>query len=73
MNAPMTVNVDRTLRGAWEVRFPRGGRVICPTLDAAVREGHRYGAEGEGCELVIHDAYHRVLRREFVSGGQVDK
>ncbi|MGH2884489.1 MAG: hypothetical protein ACRDPA_17630 [Solirubrobacteraceae bacterium] len=57
MNAPRTVNVHRTLRAAREGRLPRGGeRFVCPTLDAAVRLGHRYAADGEGYELVGHDA-----------------
>lgn len=70
MNAPIMILVDRTRRGTWEVRLPRGGEpVVCPSLDAAVRVGHQYAANAGGGELVIHDAYHRVLRREFVSTG----
>jgi hypothetical protein len=45
----------------------RGERVLCSTLDDAVRMGYRYASDGEGCELVVRDAYHRVLRHELVS------
>jgi hypothetical protein len=67
MNAPTTIHVDGTARGAWEVVLPaRGERVLCRTLDDAVRVGYRFAADGEGCELVVRDAYHRLLRCERV-------
>lgn len=69
MNAA-TINVDRTRRGAWEVRLPGDGkRLLCPTLDEAVRVGHRCAADREPSELVVHDAYYRVLHREHVTAG----
>jgi hypothetical protein len=67
ITAPMTVTVDLSPRGAWEVRLPGDGKPLtCPTLDDAVRVGYRYAADGAGCELIVHDAYHRVLHRELV-------
>jgi hypothetical protein len=68
VNAPAVINVDLAPGGAWEVLVPvRGERVLCSTLDDAVRMGYRYASDGEGCELVVRDAYHRVLRHELVS------
>lgn len=68
MSALLTINVDRTLRGVWEVRLPDDDEhVPCRDLDDAVHLGYRCAAERAGCEVVVHDAYHRVIRREFVS------
>ena len=72
MNAPAVINVDLASRGSWEVLLPAPGeRVVCATLDDAVRVGYRYAANGEGCELVVRDAYHRVVRHELVSASHV--
>ena len=69
MNALMTINVDRTRHGEWEVRLPNDdGHVKCREFADAVRVGYRCAADRRGCEVVVHDAYHRVLRRELVSG-----
>jgi hypothetical protein len=66
MNAP-TINVEPTARGGWEVVLPVTGEAVrCPTLDDAVREGYRRASVAVECELVVHDAYHRVVRRERV-------
>jgi hypothetical protein len=35
--------------------------------------GRRFAADGEGCELVVRDAYHRVLRCERVPGSSARK
>jgi hypothetical protein len=68
MNAVTTVNVDPVPRGAWEVRLPGGTEhMLCPSLEEAVRIAQRCAADREGCELVVHDAYHRVLHRELVA------
>ena len=72
MNAATSINVDLTTRGAWEVRLPGDGEhMLCPTFDEAVRVGLRCAADGEGCELIVHDAYHRVVHRELVPAGAV--
>jgi hypothetical protein len=61
----MTIRVDRTVGGKWEVVSPGGGeRVVCPTLADAVRAGYKRVADAPECELVVRDAYHRVVRRE---------
>jgi hypothetical protein len=43
-------------------------RVTCDTLDEARRVGCLCAAQRHPCELVVRDAYHRVLHREFVDG-----
>ena len=68
---PSTVRVDISIRGAWEVALPdRGDRVRCETLEQASRVAYRCAAERPPCELIVCDAYHRVVQRElFKSSG----
>ena len=64
---PTTVRVDISVRGAWEIELPdRGGRVRCETLEEASRVAYRYAAERRPCELIVRDAYHRVVQRELI-------
>jgi hypothetical protein len=68
--APVTaINVGRRGRGGWEVAVPgRSERLICETLDGATRAGHRSAADLGACELIVHDAYHRVVQHERLDG-----
>jgi hypothetical protein len=61
------VRVGARRRGGWEVVLP-GDRVqvACETLDEARRVAFRYAARAVPCELVVHDAYNRVLDHELV-------
>jgi len=64
--SPLTVNVDHDRHGAWEVELPDGSeRVVCETLEDAKRVAYLCAAPRHPCELVVRDAYHRVLHREF--------
>jgi hypothetical protein len=66
---PTTVNVDCTARGAWEVELPDSPEhVKCETLDDAKRVAYLCAAHRHPCELIVRDAYHRVLHREFIDG-----
>jgi len=67
--SPITVRVDRNGRGAWEVAMP-GQRepVTCETLDDARRVAYLCVAHTRPCELIVCDAYHRMLRHEFING-----
>ena len=63
-----TVRVDLNVRGAWEIvlsdeREP----VTCKTLEEASRVAHRCAADRRPCELIVCDAYHRVLDRELIT------
>jgi hypothetical protein len=67
--ATATVLVDTNERGAWEIALPdQRARLTCETLDAARREAYRCATERRPCELIVRDAYHRVLSRELVHG-----
>jgi hypothetical protein len=64
------VRVDLSPRGAWEVVLPeRVDRLACKTLEEASRVAHRLAAARRPCELIVHDAYHRVLEHELIQLG----
>jgi hypothetical protein len=68
----VAIRVQRTLRGRWEVAVPgqRKG-ITCETLDEARRVAYLTVAHTRSCELIVHDAYHRVLDRELIDGHQI--
>jgi hypothetical protein len=62
-----TVCVERSVRGGWEVLAPGGARPIaCETLEDAEREAYRSVARTHARELIVRDAYHRVLHYERI-------
>jgi hypothetical protein len=66
----MTVCVDRTVHGSWEIAMlDEREPVMCKTLEEASRVAYRCAADRRPCELIIRDAYHRVLRHELVGMG----
>jgi hypothetical protein len=69
VNTTAAVDVRRRRRGGWEVTLPdRRERLRCETLDDARRLGYQCAARRSPCELVVHDAYDRVLQRELIKG-----
>jgi hypothetical protein len=67
-----TVRVDVNPRGVWEIALPGAPeKVSCETLEEAQRVGYLCAVHRQPCELVVHDAYHRVLRRELIDAGQM--
>lgn len=67
---PIMVRVDLNVRGAWEIALSdQRERVTCTTLEEASRVAHRCAADRRPCELIVCDAYHRVLHHELISGG----
>lgn len=67
MTGHLTIRVDHKRRGGWEVTLPNQcDRVTLETLDEAQRVAYLCAAHEHPCELVVRDAYHRVLRRELV-------
>lgn len=63
-----TVRVDSSVRGAWEIMLSdERERVTCNTLEEASRVAHRCAADRRPCELIVCDAYHRVLDHELVN------
>jgi len=66
---PVEVLVARNERGGWEVAVPAGdARLTCETLDDARRVAYLCAARTGPCEVIVHDAYHRVLYRELIDG-----
>ena len=69
--SPTTVLVDISVRGAWEIELAdRGDRIRCETLEEASRVAYRYAAERRPCELIVRNAYHRVVQRELITGSE---
>jgi hypothetical protein len=66
----MTVRVDRTVHGLWEIAMPdERAPLMCKTLEEASRVAYRCAADRWPCELIVLDAYHRVLRHEQIGMG----
>jgi hypothetical protein len=66
---PSTVRVEHDGHGGWSVAMTdRRSRVTCETLDDARRVAYLCAAHTRPCELIVHDAYHRVLQRELIDG-----
>jgi hypothetical protein len=66
-----TVRVDISVRGVWEVALSDPGeRVTCETLEEANRVAHRCATDRRPSELIVCDAYHRVVHRELINGGE---
>lgn len=62
--AANSVLVRPARHGAWEVEFSEHDPpVTCETLDEARRMGYLYGSRRMPSELVVRDAYHRILHR----------
>jgi hypothetical protein len=61
--------VDPNRRGAWDVALPDGpAHLTFQTLEAARNVAHVGAASRRPCELIVHDAYHRVIEREIIDG-----
>jgi hypothetical protein len=59
------ITIDLNARGDWEIQLP-DANVTCESLDAAIRQALVLVARRHPAELVIRDAYHRVLERRLV-------
>lgn len=56
--------------GRWEVVLPDGRvELECQSLDEARRVALQCAARAVPSELVVHDAYHRVLNYELIDRG----
>ena len=62
-----TVQVCPDHRGGWEVELPgHEAHVSCETLDEARTLAFRYARQMPPCDLVVRDAYERVLQRQLI-------
>ena len=63
------IQIQRRRGNEWEVSIPsRHHRVICNSFQEAAKRGYQLAASEAECDVVLHDAYHRVVRRERVRG-----
>ncbi|MGO9791682.1 MAG: hypothetical protein ACLP8S_19915 [Solirubrobacteraceae bacterium] len=59
--------VELSRRAAWDIELSdQDSHVTCETLEEAERVAHICAAYQQPCELVVCDAYHRVLHRELI-------
>ena len=69
MRPSSTVQVDRDARGTWHVAPSADeDERLCATLAEASDHAARWAGEHRPCELIVRDAYHRVVPRELVNG-----
>jgi hypothetical protein len=55
-------------RGVGVVLSGQAKRITCENLDDARWIAYLYAARRRPCELILQDAYHRVLRGELIDG-----
>jgi len=67
----LTVRVLLSPRGQWEVVLPGRRPLRCQSLDDAERVAYVFAERSRPCEVVVHDAYHRVVRRDLINGHRV--
>ena len=64
-----TVRVLSGARGQWEVVLPDRRRPLrCGDLEEAQRVAYAFAERSRPCEVVVQDAYHRVVRRDLING-----
>jgi len=65
----VTVRVEHNSNGLWDVELPDGQQpVTCETFDDAQRIAYLCAAHARPCELIVHDAYHRVVEHRLING-----
>lgn len=64
-NAELSIQVDFDGHGGWEVGIDEA-RISCRSLSEARRIASLQAADRRPCELVVRDAYHRVITRERI-------
>jgi hypothetical protein len=66
----LTVRVLLNARGEWEVLTPHRPRPLrCKSLEEAKRMAYRVASDDAPCDVVVHDAYHRVVHTEHIDRG----
>jgi hypothetical protein len=72
-----TVSVDFSPHVGWEIELPdQSERIACETLEEARRVAYMCAARRRPCELIVHNAYHRLIELQLVgtrrrrTGGQ---
>ena len=63
-----TIGVERGRRGDWQVVVPgEHAPLSCQTLDDAQWVAYLLAGDRQPCQVVIRDAYHRVVGRELIA------
>ena len=63
-----TVSVDWAAHGGWAIELPEPTEpIVCDTLKEAQRVAYLCAAQRSPCELIVHDAYHRLLHHELLA------
>ena len=66
---PKMVRVGRNGRGLWEIAMSDGSEsVMCETFEVARRAGHAWATRACPCELIVRDAYGRVVQSKLIDG-----
>jgi hypothetical protein len=67
-----TVQVCADHRGGWEIELPdRDDHVFCATLHEARALAFRLARQMPPCDLVVRDAYDRVLQHELIETSSI--
>ncbi len=67
--SPRAVHVDLNRNGSWDITLPTQlDAVNCGSLHEAKRVAYRLAADRQPCEVVMFDAYHRVVHRQLING-----
>ncbi len=62
-----TIRADLNRHGAWEITLPvQLDPINCKSLDEARHAACRFAAHWHPCEVVMFDAYHRVVHRKLI-------
>ncbi len=62
-----TIRVDLNRHGAWEITLPVGlDPIKCKSFNEAKAAAYRSAARWHPCEVVMCDAYHRVVHRNVI-------
>ncbi len=65
--SPRAVHVDLNRHGSWEITLPdKLDPINCGSLHEARRVAYRLAAGWHPCEVVMRDAYHRVVHRQLI-------
>lgn len=65
-----SIRIDFDARGGWEIDLD-DVRLTCETLEDARRIATVSAARLRPCELIVRDAYHRVIERQHVAAERV--
>jgi hypothetical protein len=64
---PTIVCIDAGPAGKWLISLPgRGDVIVSETLTDAIRQARGIAETSGSCQLIVRNAYHRVIDRQFI-------